>query len=88
MGPKAVVGACRALISLIRDTGIQKPECLEWFRKVHEYTRLHFPDPEFGEWYGYLNRRGEILLDLKGGNGKAVSIFREDCTRYGKHLKS
>ena len=59
------------LISLIKGyRHTKKPECLEWFRKVHEYTWLHFPDPEFGEWYGYLNRRGEILLDLKGGKWK------------------
>jgi N-acylglucosamine 2-epimerase len=40
------------------------------FLEVHKYTSTHFPDPEFGEWYGYLNRRGEILLPLKGGKWK------------------
>lgn len=45
-------------------------DCLEWFEKVHDYTWAHFPDPEFGEWYGYLNRRGEVLLPLKGGKWK------------------
>ena len=44
--------------------------CLAWFEKVHDYTWSHFPDPEFGEWYGYLNRRGEVLLPLKGGKWK------------------
>src|SRR5690606_23304368 len=24
-----------------------------WFEKLHAYTWAHFPDPEFGEWYGY-----------------------------------
>jgi N-acylglucosamine 2-epimerase len=47
-----------------------RPECLEWFQRVHQYTWDRFPDPEFGEWYGYLNRRGEILLPLKGGKWK------------------
>jgi N-acylglucosamine 2-epimerase len=59
------------LITLIkgyRQTG--HPECLRWFEKVHEYTWSHFPDPEFGEWFGYLNRRGEVLLPLKGGKWK------------------
>jgi N-acylglucosamine 2-epimerase len=46
------------------------PRCLAWFEKVHNYTWSHFPDPEFGEWYGYLNRRGEVLLPLKGGKWK------------------
>ena len=44
--------------------------CWTWFQKVHNYTWEHFPDPEFGEWYGYLNRRGEPLLTLKGGKWK------------------
>jgi N-acylglucosamine 2-epimerase len=41
-------------------------EIADWFVKVHDYTWSHFPDPEYGEWYGYLNRRGEPLLTLKG----------------------
>ncbi len=41
-----------------------------WYEKVHAYTWTHFPDPEYGEWYGYLNRRGEVLLPLKGGKWK------------------
>jgi len=45
-------------------------ECLEWFEKVHKYAWEHFPDPEYGEWFGYLNRRGEVLLNLKGGKWK------------------
>ncbi|ACU05185.1 AGE family epimerase/isomerase [Pedobacter heparinus] len=44
--------------------------CWEWFEKLHEYTWEHFVDEEFGEWYGYLNRKGEILLPLKGGKWK------------------
>lgn len=45
-------------------------QCFEWFEKVHEYTWAHFRDEEFGEWFGYLNRRGEPLLTLKGGKWK------------------
>ncbi|MDH3652041.1 MAG: hypothetical protein OEQ53_20305, partial [Saprospiraceae bacterium] len=29
-----------------------------------------FPDPSSGECFGYLNRRGEKLLDLNGGKWK------------------
>jgi N-acylglucosamine 2-epimerase len=47
-----------------------RPACLEWFEKVHDYTWAHFPDPEYGEWFGYLSRRGEVLLPLKGGKWK------------------
>jgi len=59
------------LISLLKGyqlTGSQ--DCLEWFVKVHEYTWNHFKDPDHPEWWGYLNRQGEVLLDLKGGKWK------------------
>lgn len=45
-------------------------EALAYFKKVHDYTWQHFRDPEYGEWYGYLNRQGEVLLPLKGGKWK------------------
>ena len=57
-----------ALLMGYRLTG--RKECWEWFEKVHEYTWSHFPDPEYGEWFGYLNRRGEVLLNMKGGKWK------------------
>ena len=44
--------------------------CWKWFEKVHDYTWNHFPDRTYGEWYGYLNRAGEVLLPLKGGKWK------------------
>jgi len=44
--------------------------CIEWFERVHDYVWTHFTDPEYPEWYGYLNRRGEVLLPLKGGKWK------------------
>ncbi|MBE9463790.1 AGE family epimerase/isomerase [Dyadobacter subterraneus] len=59
------------LISLLKGyqhTGDHR--CWDWFEKVHQYTWQHFADPEFGEWYGYLNRQGEVLLPLKGGKWK------------------
>ena len=59
------------LISLMKGyvlTGNHR--CLSWFEKVHKYTWTHFADPEYGEWFGYLNRQGEVLLPLKGGKWK------------------
>ena len=45
--------------------------CWEWFEKIHHYTWSHFRDlKRGGEWYGYLNRSGEVLLPLKGGKWK------------------
>lgn len=57
-----------ALLKGFQLTG--DPKCWQWFEKVHNYTWANFPDPEQGEWFGYLNRRGEVLLSLKGGKWK------------------
>lgn len=60
-----------ALISFIKGYQLTgNPKCLEWFERIHEYTWSHFADSEHPEWYGYLNRQGEVLLPLKGGKWK------------------
>jgi N-acylglucosamine 2-epimerase len=49
----------------------QSSKSMCWFDKVHNYTWNHFRDHKRGgEWYGYLNRHGEVLLRLKGGKWK------------------
>ena len=59
------------LISLIKGYQLTgSTECMNWFTKIHEYTWSHFKDAEYPEWWGYLNRQGEVLLDLKGGKWK------------------
>ncbi|WP_321996746.1 AGE family epimerase/isomerase [Draconibacterium orientale] len=59
------------LITLIKGYALTgNEECLAWFEKVHDYSWAHFADAEYGEWYGYLNRQGEVLLPLKGGKWK------------------
>ena len=55
--------------------------CWDWYEKVHKYTWEHFPDQQYGEWFGYLNRQSEPLLTLKGGKWKGFfhvprSVFR------------
>ncbi|HUX14641.1 MAG TPA: AGE family epimerase/isomerase [Spirochaetia bacterium] len=45
---------------------------LEWFEKVLAYAIGHFPDPEHGEWFGYLHRDGTVALDLKGNMWKGL----------------
>ncbi len=60
-----------SLISLIKGYQLtDNQQCIDWFKKVHDYTWKHFKDPEYPEWWGYLNRQGEVLLDLKGGKWK------------------
>ena len=59
------------LISLLKGYRLtESQECLAWFEKIHNYTWSHFKDPDYPEWWGYLNRRGEVLLELKGGKWK------------------
>lgn len=62
------VEALVALAKGYRLTGDER--CLRWFKKIHDYSWNHFRDPGHGEWFGYLNRRGEVLLSLKGGKWK------------------
>lgn len=45
-------------------------KCIEWFERIHNYVWTHFTDKEYPEWFGYLNRQGEVLLSLKGGKWK------------------
>jgi len=37
-----------------------------WHQLVHDWSFQHFPDPEFGEWYGYLHRDGSVSQRAKG----------------------
>lgn len=48
----------------------ERADCWEWYQRLHDYSWSKFADPEYGEWFGYLNRRGEVLLNLKGGKWK------------------
>lgn len=47
-----------------------KQEHLNWFLHISDYSFRHFSDPEYGEWYGYLDRQGEPALTQKGGKWK------------------
>ena len=60
-----------ALVALAKGYKLTGDErCAIWFKRVHDYTWKNFKDKEHGEWFGYLNRRGEVLLSLKGGKWK------------------
>jgi len=43
---------------------------LEMHRQVHDWAHAHFPDPEYGEWFGYLHRDGTVSSRLKGNQWK------------------
>ena len=35
-------------------------------KQISDWTYAHFPDEEFGEWYGYLHRNGTVAQPAKG----------------------
>lgn len=39
---------------------------LAMHRKVSDWAYAHFPDREYGEWYGYLHRDGTVAQPAKG----------------------
>ena len=45
-------------------TGDTKYEAMH--RQIHDWAYGHFPDPEHGEWFGYLQRDGSLSSTLKG----------------------
>lgn len=58
---------CEAIVAtLLAWTLTGEGKYAQWHRQVHEWSFRHFPDPEFGEWYGYLHRDGQVSVRLKG----------------------
>ncbi|GAB3417431.1 n-acyl-d-glucosamine 2-epimerase [Niabella aquatica] len=62
--------------------------CRQWFKKLDSYTFSKFSDPLYGEWFGYLNRRGEPLLTLKGGKWKGCFHVPRGLFKVYSVLKS
>ncbi len=44
----------------------QDNKYLDMHRMVNDYTYSHFPDKEYGEWYGYLHHNGTVSQPAKG----------------------
>ncbi len=68
----------------------QRKDILSWYNKVHAYAWSNFSDPDNGEWFGYLNRQGEVLLDLKGGKWKGcfhVPRAMYQCWKSFEHIE-
>ena len=80
------VEALVALAKGFQHTGDMR--CKEWFDKVHDYTWSHFKDEQYGEWFGYLNRRGEVLLPLKGGKWKGCFHIPRSLYQVWKTLET
>ena len=59
---------CEALYGHLLGASITGDDA-DWsaFRETDAYTFAHFPDPEHGEWFGYLDREGRVTHRFKGG---------------------
>lgn len=42
------------------------PRYIEMHRMANDWAYEHFPDPVYGEWFGYLHRDGTVAQDAKG----------------------
>ncbi|MGV3509726.1 MAG: AGE family epimerase/isomerase [Sphingobacteriaceae bacterium] len=77
-----------ALVCMAKAYQISGNEkCKMWFEKLHNYSWNHFRDKEYGEWFGYLNRRGEVLLPLKGGKWKGCFHIPRGLYQVAKALE-
>lgn len=58
---------CETIIStLYAYLATNDEKYLEMHRTISDWTYAHFPDKEFGEWYGYLHRDGTVAQPAKG----------------------
>lgn len=62
---------CETIIaSLYAYLGTGDEKYLYRHERISEWTYAHFPDAEYGEWYGYLHRDGTVAQPAKGNHYK------------------
>jgi N-acylglucosamine 2-epimerase len=59
-----------ATLMAYRLTGDEK--YARWHAMIHDWTYARFPDPVYGEWYGYLHRDGRLSSTIKGNTYKGA----------------
>ena len=74
--------ALYALLMAWAYTG--RSDVAQWYEKVHQYSFERFADPEYGEWFGYLNRDGSRVWTAKANGWKGCFhlprvLFRCHC---------
>ena len=58
---------CETIIaSLYAYLGTGDERYLYRHERISEWTYAHFPDADYGEWYGYLHRDGTVAQPAKG----------------------
>ena len=70
------MGGCTQPIPLlfhVRFTGVNAPWLYTCTRQANCINVMAIPfsfqfsDPQYGEWFGYLNQKGEVTHTFKGG---------------------
>ena len=54
------------IASLYAYLATREERYLDMHRQISDWTYSHFPDSEYGEWYGYLHRDGTVAQPAKG----------------------
>ncbi len=60
------------------------------YQQVHEYSFARFADPEFGEWYAYLDRTGRPVNRAKGTDRKTCFHIARNfywCMRLAEKMQ-
>ncbi|MEI7766011.1 MAG: AGE family epimerase/isomerase [Phycisphaerae bacterium] len=59
---------CEAMYAHLLNYSLTR-NLADWqsFLQVESYAFSHFSDPAYGEWYGYLDRAGNVTHTFKGG---------------------
>ncbi len=59
-----------ATLLAYQQTG--NPKYAEWHQQVHSWAYAHFPDTQYGEWFGYAHRDGSLASSAKGNLWKGA----------------
>lgn len=59
-----------AVLMAWRSTGEARYRSM--LESIHDYQFSLFPDPEYGEWFGYFHRDGRLSSSLKGNQWKSA----------------
>ena len=55
-----------ALLALLKGyEHTRHPDCLKWFKRIHDYTFQHFPDPKQTGWHLVLDQHTQPVLAAK-----------------------
>lgn len=55
----------------------RNPDCPKWFKRIHDYTFAHFPDPKYVGWHLAVdNQRSPVLSAKAAPNAGCFSLIK------------